>query len=98
LLDTYISSPQILMMFMFDVRCYIVLYSFPPSSIKEILSSIIPFFYSQSFYTCRCLLFDTYISSMFILLLFISFLPNIPCLCFTGILTPHVLSEWMVEV
>ena len=25
--------------------------------------------------------------------------PNlIPCLSFTGILTPHVLSEWMVEV
>ena len=29
---------------------------------------------------------------------FLLYLPLIPCLSFTGILTPHVLSEWMVEV
>ena len=59
------------------------------SSSSSHLSSVPPFlFYSvrfhslpDSFYTCRCLLFDTYI-------------PNSS----HQLLTPHVLSEWMVEV
>ena len=45
--------------------------------------------FSHSFYTCRCLLLDTYISSS-------SNHPNHHLL--QDILTPHVLSEWMVEV
>jgi hypothetical protein len=54
------------------------------------------FFYSHShsFNTCRCLLFDTYISSMF--MFFCSSLPI--STQSKNILTPHVLSEWMVEV
>ena len=74
------------------------LYTLLSSSIPSLSSFPIPIFLPpHSKYTCRCLLLDTYIPSMF---MFCSIYPppSLSNLSFTGILTPHVLSEWMVEV